>query len=1183
MQLQGKNLAELRRACSVNSARASFSLSTALRLGLQILKAIESIHSLGYLHRDIKPSNFAIGRLAHNCRHVYMLDFGLARQYIVASGSRDSTKGNSGTTNNSLAPQSKPSELEVRPPRAAAGFRGTVRYASVNAHRNKEMGRHDDLWSLLYMLVEFVNGALPWRKIKDKEQVGQMKERYDHKLLLKHLPADFKQFLEHIQHLTYYDTPDYDMLAGIFERCIKRRGIKDTDPYDWEIQASMQQPAQNQVSSSDHLQAQKAVQSKTLVSGSIPDSGHVPSTEPGINNNKSEGRLAAALAVAEVTDETGFAQAKASSIKTALMVAGLGSSCNTGANSPVGATGSPVNDHNNMSPGKTTAKVTSSQAVAAMVPTSLETNANTNALCSSTNQFNVSSLNSKLTNESNLPAQRQQQQMAFVSQNKSRRISSGSGSTPPAATLGSSGSGGPGSGQQRIVSGRNRTGVVGDDAIRRTYSAVMPETSSPSSPVAKNNSDLDYYCFGSTGKPPAKPSSSVEALTPPSTTVAASTVAGSRTLRSRSSSAIKSSASSSPTAGPGARRASSNRLTSCRAKQSPVPSPPAQSQHLIQSPQQDDYSKRGLDVSFTQFAMADEISGMVATSKFGGGGAVTCVSKWGVSFEDASEAANEEDEIHEDVLHLEPPELPESRSSRQEEGEKEEEEEGGKGNFVPKDPLKSGTVDMATSDHQPHHHQHHHQHQNQGEVEGDRSLEHTGQMVMMATPNNKLAGAWKPFSSEINLLSQGLVSWSICKGGGGGGGGDFLRRRTYSDPEQYLDDEDINRKVSRRHSQLKCSKSRRRWSTPNLGLGSEGDLKRSYNFILTNNLELIFKPSGSDLFHSTKHPGSSAFRSDPLNLFATGGGNCCTRGKQFQLSSIPTYGPNHAQGERQPQQLLFGHSFTSSSSLPNIHIELNGVSQPTTMDIDTAAAATGTGPPLLPLPHPPAPSHDEHHHHYHHQHHHQHQHHPTAPGCKDEGNEQVAASFVDKSKEGEEENGEKVHFVANSPTTDDVEMIDAPNSPTTDCPVKSIRPSSSFSSGSILHSRPVIPPKPKHLLQSTRSEQLMPITVKPGVPVRRRRRASDSTSNYNSTGATSQELIDFKLKHHTGSPEVDEVNCILDEIECGLNTLLAGKDGTRGNRVIPSDDLNRGDSNVLTASTVSSSRYVNCFRMEEKF
>ncbi|XP_019893433.1 tau-tubulin kinase homolog Asator [Musca domestica] len=205
MQLQGKNLAELRRS----QPKGAFSVSTTLRLGLQILRAIESIHSVGFLHRDIKPSNFSMGRLPLNCRKVYMLDFGLARQYTTGTG-------------------------EVRCPRAAAGFRGTVRYASINAHRNREMGRHDDLWSLFYMLVEFVNGQLPWRKIKDKEQVGLTKEKYDHRMLLKHLPSDFKQFLEHIQSLTYADRPDYAMLTNIFERCMKRRGVKESDPYDWE-------------------------------------------------------------------------------------------------------------------------------------------------------------------------------------------------------------------------------------------------------------------------------------------------------------------------------------------------------------------------------------------------------------------------------------------------------------------------------------------------------------------------------------------------------------------------------------------------------------------------------------------------------------------------------------------------------------------------------------------------------------------------------------------------------------------------------------------------------------------------------------------------------------------------------------------------------------------------------------
>lgn len=38
----------------------------------------------------------------------------------------------------------------------------------------QEMGRHDDLWSLFYMLVEFAVGQLPWRKIKDKVRPVQL-------------------------------------------------------------------------------------------------------------------------------------------------------------------------------------------------------------------------------------------------------------------------------------------------------------------------------------------------------------------------------------------------------------------------------------------------------------------------------------------------------------------------------------------------------------------------------------------------------------------------------------------------------------------------------------------------------------------------------------------------------------------------------------------------------------------------------------------------------------------------------------------------------------------------------------------------------------------------------------------------------------------------------------------------
>ncbi|XP_043916216.1 tau-tubulin kinase 1 [Protopterus annectens] len=205
MQLQGRNLADLRRS----QPRGTFALSTTLRLGKQILESIEAIHSVGFLHRDIKPSNFAMGRLPSTYRKCYMLDFGLARQYTNTNG-------------------------EVRPPRNVAGFRGTVRYASVNAHKNREMGRHDDLWSLFYMLVEFAVGQLPWRKIKDKEQVGMIKEKYDHRLLLKHMPSEFHIFLDHISSLDYFTKPDYQLIMSVFEDSMRERGITENEAYDWE-------------------------------------------------------------------------------------------------------------------------------------------------------------------------------------------------------------------------------------------------------------------------------------------------------------------------------------------------------------------------------------------------------------------------------------------------------------------------------------------------------------------------------------------------------------------------------------------------------------------------------------------------------------------------------------------------------------------------------------------------------------------------------------------------------------------------------------------------------------------------------------------------------------------------------------------------------------------------------------
>ena len=205
MSLLGPSLSELRK----RQPHQHFSISTTLRIGLQVLASIRAIHDCGFLHRDIKPSNFAIGGTQATARICFVLDFGLSRQYTTLTG-------------------------EVRQARPSAGFRGTVRYASINAHIAKDLGRHDDLWSVFYMLVELAIGHLPWRRIKDKDEAGKSKAQYDHKKLILELPIEFEIFLDHLKGLSYSDKPDYSLIEGALCKAMRKIGVNDSDSFDWE-------------------------------------------------------------------------------------------------------------------------------------------------------------------------------------------------------------------------------------------------------------------------------------------------------------------------------------------------------------------------------------------------------------------------------------------------------------------------------------------------------------------------------------------------------------------------------------------------------------------------------------------------------------------------------------------------------------------------------------------------------------------------------------------------------------------------------------------------------------------------------------------------------------------------------------------------------------------------------------
>jgi len=183
---------------------------TAAFVGLQMLRSIQAVHEKGLVHRDVKPNNFTFGR-GGNCMKVYIIDFGLGRRHLDRDG-------------------------VARQPRKRCEFRGTTRYASVSAHRNQDQGRVDDLWSLVFALLELCTGQLPWNFYKSQAVLGpaakaQAKQRVleeKTKLIaaarqrdgkpsgfLRTVPPPIIELMRALDRLGYADTPDYDYLASL--------------------------------------------------------------------------------------------------------------------------------------------------------------------------------------------------------------------------------------------------------------------------------------------------------------------------------------------------------------------------------------------------------------------------------------------------------------------------------------------------------------------------------------------------------------------------------------------------------------------------------------------------------------------------------------------------------------------------------------------------------------------------------------------------------------------------------------------------------------------------------------------------------------------------------------------------------------------------------------------------------
>ena len=165
LQELGPNLEDLLHFCG-----GRFSLQTCLNIALQILDRVEQLHSEGFVYRDIKPENFLVGASkGPQTNMIYMVDYGLAQSILDKTGKHVAFSN----------------EKQMI---------GTARYMSVNAHTGKAQSRRDDLESLGYMLLYFLNGELPWQTITAPNVKDKYRKIKNSKL--KHSPESLCQVSE---------------------------------------------------------------------------------------------------------------------------------------------------------------------------------------------------------------------------------------------------------------------------------------------------------------------------------------------------------------------------------------------------------------------------------------------------------------------------------------------------------------------------------------------------------------------------------------------------------------------------------------------------------------------------------------------------------------------------------------------------------------------------------------------------------------------------------------------------------------------------------------------------------------------------------------------------------------------------------------------------------------------------
>jgi serine/threonine protein kinase len=232
--LLGPSLDKLFKYCG-----RKFPLKTVCLIGKEIVKRLENMHEKGILHRDLKPNNLTWGNFnssynnISNCnsinnisnnldiKTIFLIDFGLSCSFLEGGLSYKHYKIKTNLS-----------------------FVGTLRYASLNSHKGIRQSRRDDLESMIYILIYFLKGKLPWQDVKAKQKeerhklISEIKSKVTIESLCENLPSEFAELLTYVKNLEFDEKPIYSKFYAFFHNLIEKLNkemIEEKDySYIWE-------------------------------------------------------------------------------------------------------------------------------------------------------------------------------------------------------------------------------------------------------------------------------------------------------------------------------------------------------------------------------------------------------------------------------------------------------------------------------------------------------------------------------------------------------------------------------------------------------------------------------------------------------------------------------------------------------------------------------------------------------------------------------------------------------------------------------------------------------------------------------------------------------------------------------------------------------------------------------------